>query len=185
MTLLLLLVSWEQAFAAPAHDPSVHFRASYFDGRPHTLEVWRDGDRRLRRQTDGRLNLYGERRGRDFAYHLADSSRKVLVHVAGSNLHRLGIFEGWTELSHIVVRPRGTYEIRAGKRARDCRWYAIGSRQICWSVRYALPLVITDAGKTVFSVQEIHTGPIDARAFALPTGLAEVDANEDLDPSVD
>ena len=187
MILFALVLSWQQVFALPAREPSVHFRAHYTDaaGQSHTLEVWREGDRRLRRETDGKLGLWAERRGADFAYHLADWNRKMLVHIAGGNLHRIGVFQGWGELSHIVVRPRGNVAVRARGAGRGCRWYRIENRDICWSSRYALPLVIEEAGRAVFTIDELQPGHPDPRVFNLPSGLAEIDADADLDPSVD
>ena len=186
MILLWALVSWQQVFALPAREPSVHVRAHYVDAAgTHTLELWRDGDRRLRRDTDGKLSLWAQRRGGDFDYHLADRNRKMLVHVAGGNLHRIGVFQGWNELAHIVVRPHGDVAVERRGSGRGCRWYRIGARDLCWSARYALPLVIEEAGRVVFTIDELSPGHPDSRVFELPSGMAEIDANDDLDPSID
>ena len=98
-------LDWDQAFPTAAAPAQVHFLARYTDalGAPHRLEVWRDGDRRLRRRTDDRLDLHVEK-GADgeHRYQLVDHARAVVVSVDRTTLYRIGSFSDWVGLAHVL-----------------------------------------------------------------------------------
>jgi len=196
-------LEWDQAFSLRHAPASAYFRAVYQDGdgTQHSLEVWRESDLHLRRQTDQDLILYVDRRpDGDDDYRLLDERRGLLVHASRTNLYRIGIFSDFARLAHVVARPAGPYILTRLARSPErtplgsCRWYEVrvaagATREICWSAHWALPLRIRErlgdgAVRTVLLVQEARAPVRDASVFRAPAeGYAEVDADEDIDPA--
>lgn len=150
-------LNWDDALSLKSAPRRVHFRARFQDGehRSHELEVWREGDARIRRQTDGKLNLLAVRERGDVVLKMFDLERKVLVDL-GKNLDgRPGAFADWDGLSQVLVRPRASYQLvpaarplHRGRTGR-CSWYRVeqpGSapQEICWSTRWAMPLLVEE-----------------------------------------
>lgn len=125
---------WQATFpiaAAPAH---VHFHARYLDerGAPHTLQVWRDGEQRLRRKSDAAIDLYAEQKaGSEIEFHIVDHSRGIVVRANRAALYRVGHFSGWLGLAHVLDVPHGAYMVRAlaappeMKSGGPCHWYRL------------------------------------------------------------
>jgi hypothetical protein len=177
--------------AAPAQ---LHLRATYLDGRggSHRLEVWRDGDR-LRRDTDERLSLYvqHDRNGED-RYRVIDRTRNFGYSVARTNLYRLGTFVDWTSLTTLLspalrraaLRPTAEPDVQTA--AGRCRWLAAPTSpegRVCWSRRFALPLLIKNArGETVVTVEKVEIKRPASSTFAEVAGVLTVDADRDISP---
>src|SRR5262245_49795157 len=102
MGLPWLVVAWHAAFAAEA-TPGVHWNAVYVDARGgHVTEAWRAGERRLRRLTDGRLELYAENDGDDVRYQLTDRGRELAFSGTRAGLARRGALHDWQGWAHVV-----------------------------------------------------------------------------------
>jgi hypothetical protein len=197
-------LKWESVFSARSAPKTIHFRASYADGagRAHSLEVWRDGDRRLRRDTDGKMSVYVTKRaGGEYGYEVIDLESKVKVEISRTNLYRIGIFSDWAALATNLTRPAGEHAITGSKRgplrtkAGECRWFRVEvrgapAREVCWSTALALPLAIDredGSGKATreLTIDEVTTS-VAADVFGPPDGgLFHVDANRDIGPSDD
>lgn len=191
---------WETAFSTRTSPKAIHFRASYADGagKAHALEVWREGDERLRRDTDGKMSLYVKKRaGGEYEYEVIDRENKTRVEVSRTNLYRIGVFSDWPSLATNLTKPPGAVTLTVGKRGTlrtkigDCRWIRVEAppapaREICWSSALALPLAIErDLGEARFAreltVDEVSTRIPDGSVFQAPRdGFFEVDANRDI-----
>ena len=194
-------LTWDSAFPTGAAPERVHFRAHYFDerGGAHALEAWRESDQRLRRNTDGRIELYVEKSpSGENDYRLIDRDRGVLVRTDLASLYRMGVFPDWTGLAYVLNVPRGEYRVaRIARQSSassrgECTWHRLevsgptpSASEICWSAGWGLPVAIDVAGadgrsRPRFSLDEVGTFSPDARTFALDrTGLAALDADSD------
>jgi len=190
-------LSWERVFSGRGAPASVYFRARYEDaqGQGHTLEVWRDGQRRLKRRTDDALVLYVTRAGGEDRYDLVDLARGVRIKVDRTSLYRIGVFSDWSALAHVLVRPAGDAILTAAADrprqrtpAGECRWYRVepAGQEICWSARWRLPLYIQARDfkgdrRTIFTVLEARRDLGGPGTFDVPSaGLVELDAAADM-----
>jgi hypothetical protein len=192
---------WQTAFPTAAAPPQVHFRADYRDaaGREHELEVWRQSDRRLRRTTDGAIDLYVEKSASgEYEYRLVDRSRKLLIDADRTTLYRIGVFSDWISLAHVLKVPHGEYRVTQADRQSpalpggSCVWkrlevmtLAPSTSEICWSARWGLPLEIDsgneqDGWKPDFRLQAVEPFAPRPEIFAVPReGLLEIDTGGD------
>ena len=152
------LSSWEDSFPTSAAPDHVFFKARYVgkDGASHSLEVWRDGNQRLRRVTDDRLDLVVTVDGRgESSYRLADRANHILFRADRTSLYRIGRFSDWRGLAHVLDVPRRSYTLTKlpveaeTASTLPCAWYQLevaddGTpvRRICWSRRWGIPLTI-------------------------------------------
>jgi len=86
---------WEAAFPIATAPTHVHFHARYLDGRgaPHTLEVWRDGEQRLKRKSDAAIDLYAEQKaGGEIDFHIVDHLRGIVLRANRGALPRGPLF---------------------------------------------------------------------------------------------
>lgn len=101
---------FDDAFAA-RRPASLHYQARFTagSGAQGTLEVWRDGDVRIKRRTGDSLDSYAVRDAGGDQYQLTvlDLHRKLLTRVSRTNLYRLGNFTDWFDLSHALRHPKG------------------------------------------------------------------------------
>ena len=198
-------LTWDDAFSLRDAPKGVHVKASYTDGkgRSHELEMWRDGDRRLRRRTDDKLELHAEKQGGgEYAFRLIDLAKKRLLEVNRTNLYRIGVFADWPALAGMITKPKPAHTLRPGARPKEktpvgeCRWVHLeikggGAQEICWSARFKLPLIIqtvAPAGTftTVFQVKQVDVKVPGADVFKVSSaGLTVIRADEDIDPSSD
>jgi hypothetical protein len=196
-------LEWEAAFPTASAPEHVYFRANYVDGRGHAsrLQVWRDGNRRLRRQTDDAIDLYAERNetgGLDLQ--IADHKRQVLIHADPASFHRVGRFTGWTGLAHMLEAPRGVYTLTRLEQAPpsppigECVWFRLEAtvpaksvNDICWSRQWGIPLAIVainsqGARVTQFSVDDVRAFIPDPAIFAVHAEkFVGIDARPDGD----
>jgi hypothetical protein len=199
--------TWESAFPiamAPAH---AHFHARYLDGdgKSHTLEVWRDGERRLRRKSDDALDLYAQQKaGGEIDFSIVDHSHGIIVRTDRAALFRVGHFSGWFGFAHVLDVPQGAYRVTAlmmppdeTKAGGPCRWYRLEVSvpaqkvsDICWSENWGLPAEIkavnsNGAPSTVqFSVDKVDVfEPTDAHFTFQNKRFVVMDARTDDDLS--
>jgi len=180
--------AWQRTFVTKRAPKTVFFRATFEDasGKPHEVRSWRDGDKRLRRDTDAAMSLLVTRAaGGELAYELVDRVQKVKVEVNRTNLYRVGLFSDWSALATNVAEPRTKYDLvvtdRTEKRkvGGDCRWVKLDKQEICWSDAWGVPLVIRRDAREIYRVVEISS-KVDAKVFEPEQGLFVVDANEDM-----
>jgi hypothetical protein len=148
-------LQWEEAFDAKRAPSNVYFEACYQEGRlSHRLKVWRQGETLLRRESDGRLDLYvSNQLGNNLQFRLLDLQHKRAISVTRDNLYRIGIFSNWWSLTHVLTRPYSAFTIKAQhtKPAKTsngkCRWCDLQSTKhthVCWSRTWGIPLLIRD-----------------------------------------
>jgi hypothetical protein len=176
----------------PGRGPAaVHYRARYrgADGAWHAVEVWRDGQRQVRRRTDGRLEIHARRPTPGAAPSLVvvDLQARAAYAAEPGELLQAGLLTDWNELAHSLARPRPGDRLTASARAEStamgrCRVYQLtqagGHRSsLCWSARWQLPLLIRDAARRpVFVLESADDRPLGAAAFELPADV-EVTVN--------
>jgi hypothetical protein len=192
---------WENAFPTTSAPERVYFRAHYLDGRgqTHELQVWRDGDRRLRRRTDDAIDLYVDRdKAGELDFRIVDHRRRVVIRADRTSLHRVGRFTSWIGLAHVLDVPHGTYIVTtlsdtpgSPSPFDECAWFRLetgvpspGVNDICWSSKWGLPLAIETASSTErltqFSIDEVRAFEADHNAFAVDTSkFIEIDARLD------
>jgi hypothetical protein len=190
---------WEAAFPTASAPQRVYFRAHYADesGRAHELQVWREGDVRLRRKTDAAIDLYLEKSASgEYVYRLIDHHRGIVARAERTTLYRIGVFADWAALAHVLNIPRGEYAVTAPPQSElpirdDCRWNrlevmtpASSASDICWSAQWGLPLAIRTKGESTFSVDEVRTFEPGPETFSVaPEGFLQIDADPDADVS--
>jgi hypothetical protein len=167
--------NWEASFPVTAAPTHVYFRARYTDGRgeSHELQVWRDGDRRVRRRTDDAIDLYADKdNAGNLDYRIVDHSRNVIFHADRLALYRVGRFPNWRGLAHVLDVPIGSYTVTAlpqpsqSTEFGDCKWFGLQvdqpktSSNVCWSQTWGIPLminVVRDGKKrTEFTIEDVH-----------------------------
>ena len=110
---------WQRVFATKRAPKTVFFRATYEDasGKTHEVRSWRDGDKRLRRDTDKAMSLFVTRAsGGDLSFEMVDRVQKVKTVVSRTNLYRVGLFSDWSALASNLAEPRIKYELAATDR---------------------------------------------------------------------
>ena len=183
-------------FSAGNERAPLHYRASYIArGAGHEVEVWVDGGVRLKRVTDGAVELHAERQPgqADFRMTVLDLRRRVATRVDSTNLQRLGHTLAWSELAQGRRHPQGAYRlVRSAAPAVDaqpaqpCEWYALTeaarTNALCWQPQARLPMLIADAqGHVVWRVTAIDRDPIAASVLRLDDeGFVRNNANSDI-----
>jgi len=190
--------SFDATFAATGEPASLHYQVLYAsNGALHRLDVWRDGDRRIKRVTDGAIATYATQKPGEVGYTLKvlDLKRRISTVIDRTNLYRIGQFTDWYDLGHGLRHPKGAYRLVPSRTApsgmprigRACRWYDLieGPRttHICWDDTVKLPLLIApDRGPPVWRVRAINQGKIPPATFnADDRGFIRNDANRDIE----
>ena len=189
--------AFETVFDTKDEPRELHYQDVFsVNGTEHRLEVWRDGDLRLKRRTDEDIETYVFRQpGSDeFQMSILDRKKKIHTRVDRTNLYRIGNFTDWFDLAHGLKHPVGAYGIvnalaPAGAPAAvdSCRWYDLTqnkrSAHICWSEAYRLPMVIeAQGGEVVWKLTGLDTKPIPPKIFEIhDEGFVGNDANEDIE----
>jgi hypothetical protein len=190
--------SWQTAFPREsAARQSIYFEARYIDARgiEHRQEVWREGARRLRRLTDGRLDLKVEQdTDGEYQYRLGDRARHIMILADRTSLYRAGIFSDWEGLAHGLGEPRRPYELATPGAALErsgiapCAWTTMtmmtdshSTSRICWSADWGLPISIQikrgNDWVTQFAITEVRTFEPSAATFEIDgVGYVEIDA---------
>jgi len=191
--------TFESTFQTGGEPPALYYRAT-FQGRdgPHTLQVWRDGQTRLRRKTDEAVDTYVTRSAADpleYQMTVVDYRKRITTRISRNNLVHLGHFSDWFDLAHGLRHPAGAYRLAASTAPANapapisaCRWYALtqesDTHRICWSERERLPLVIWSdrAASALWRVTAVEHRPLGDDVFQLhDAGFVRNDANEDID----
>ena len=191
-------LDFDTVFATKGEPASLHYRVLYRapDG-VHHLDVWRDGDRRLRRDTDGAVQSFAVHKPGDPFYRLAmlDRRRRLRTDVSRDAMYKIGSFTDWYDLAHGLKHPLARYMLAASKTApaglpatpAACRWYDLvqngATARICWDPANRLPLQITtQAGKLMWRVTAIDHRPIAPAVFAIhDEGFVRNDADRDIE----
>jgi hypothetical protein len=182
---------FDQAFSTGGAS-ALHYQAGYHaGGAPHRVEVWRDGDLRVRRRTDDRIEVHASREAgsAEFEMSILDLERRIHTTVSRSNLYRIGSFTDWLDLAHGLRHPRGAYRLRsiaapvdAPPPLQPCSWYELAqdgqASRICWSARDQVPMLILSAGGDVaWRITALDHQPVTQETLAIRN-----DANQDIEP---
>ncbi len=190
-------LTFERAFSAAGEPPALHFQATVANATSeHRLEIWRDGDRRLKRRTDDAVEIYAARRSGEVEYQLSvlDLRKRIHTRIDRSNLYRIGGFVDWFDLAHGLRRPSAAYRIArvpapagAPRPLEACDWYDLsqGPRRsfVCWSRRSRIPMLVqSETGQVVWRVTALDRRAIPPDAFTVrDEGFVRNDANADIE----
>jgi hypothetical protein len=188
---------FDHVFSTRGEPAATHFQATYLAGAAeHHVEVWRDGERRIRRRTDDKAESFATRKagGPDYRLAVLDLDRKIRTDIDRDNLYRIGQFTDWFDLGHGLRHPKGDYRLvpaatphGAGHPIGACTWVALVQGQqtthVCWSALAKLPLLIQAAdGRTVWRVTHVDHKTIPDKVFAIhDEGFIRNDANADIE----
>lgn len=188
--------TFEQAFDPRGEPARLHYTAVFASrGGEHRVEVWRAGQRRLKRVTDGALETYVTRRPGDAEFRMSvlDLRRRIHTRISRTNMYRIGAFFDWFDLAHALRRPKGAYRLATAsppkgvvRAIQPCTWYDLtqGARttRVCWSARSRLPLLILSGGdRPQWRVTEVDERPIPPNTFRIhDQGFVRNDANQDI-----
>ncbi|WP_056438240.1 hypothetical protein [Massilia sp. Root335] len=188
---------FEHVFSTRGEPPATHFQATYLaGGAEHHVEVWRDGERRIRRRTDDKAESFAVRAAGSPDYRLSvlDLGKKIRTDIDRDNLYRIGQFTDWFDLGHGLRHPKGDYRLvpaatphGAAHAIGACEWVALvqgtQTTHVCWSATAKLPLLIQGAdGRIVWRVTSVDHKAIPDRVFAIhDAGFIRNDANADIE----
>jgi hypothetical protein len=190
-------LKFEWAFSAKGEPRALHYHATYFSGgTEHRMEVWRDGETRLKRRTDDAVETYAFHKPGDADYRLSvlDLKKRIHTRIDRNNLYRIGNFTDWFDLSHNLKHPGGDYQLATAQAPADaenaianCQWFDLSeagrTSHICWSKASRLPLLIqAQDGKTVWKVTSLDRKSIPGNIFEIhDEGFVHNDANQDIE----
>lgn len=190
-------LSFEQAFSSSGEPSSLHYRAAFTSrGAEHRLEVWRDGEHRVKRVTDGALKTYAVHgpSEAEFRMDILDTRKRIHTRVSRTNLYRIGAFTDWFDLTHGLRRPKGVYRVAtatapriAAKALQSCRWYDLTQEKrtvhVCWGTVDRLPLLIVSADdRVLWRITSVDLRPISPKVFQFKdAGYVQNDANRDVE----
>jgi hypothetical protein len=174
----------------PRLPKSIHYRARIADrfDTVHTVEAWREPER-LRRSSDGRLELYATRTATGLSTVWVDNRTGHVVRGDEQALIRAGHVEAWSELAYVLVRPVGRFDLsRAGRPRRIagaiCQPYRVvrgdgTAFTFCWSASFRLPLEInTPDGRQSFVVDLVEKRRAPDNTFRAPAATV-IDQTDD------
>jgi hypothetical protein len=194
-----LPLSFEAAFDDRGEPPTLHFTAEYLSGQnAHHLEVWRKGQTKLRRLTDGFLETFVFRSGAadpEYQMTVLDRNRKIATRIDRSHLYRVGNFTDWFDLAHGLKHPQQQYALAriatpggTAKPVEPCDWYSLqgsgSDRLICWSRKYRLPVLIylKPDQPVVWQIKTISTASIADSTYDIDdSDFVKSDANQDIE----
>ena len=112
--------TFEQIFSEKGEPSALHYQAVFTaKGAEHHLEVWRDGEQRLKRRTDEAIETYAFRKPGDPEFHMSilDMKKRIHTRIDRTNLYRIGNFTDWFDLAHGLKHPMGEYRVAQGSGA--------------------------------------------------------------------
>ncbi len=190
-------LKFEKTFTDAAEPRALHYKAAFMSrGGAHQMEVWRDGQSRLKRSTDSAIETYVVRKPDSAEYQMVilDTQHKIVTRIDRSNLYRVGNFTDWFDLAHGLKHPKGDYQLvsaaapaGAPRPLAACTWYDLTQAQhtvhVCWSARSRLPMLLVDqAGTVVWQLTQLDQRPIAKATFQVHAdGYVQNDANADMD----
>lgn len=175
-------LKFDEAFSTKGEPASLHFLADYqSNGTDHHLEVWRQGEQRLKRVTDNNIEVYVNRKHGDneFQMSVLDLKKRIHTRIDKSSLNRIGNFTDWFDLSHGLKHPlvKNTVTKVAGPKdapqaIMDCQWYDLTAEghtsHICWNRDNHLPLLIQNQdGKVVWRITNMDKKPVTNFIFEI------------------
>ena len=188
---------FEKIFSPTGEPAALHYRAAFkAQGTDHQLEVWRDGDRRVKRVTDQVLVSYGVRTPGDpnFQLQLLDLRKRISTHIDRTTMYRLGNFIDWFDLTHGLRQPKGSYRLERSTAPAGavgpigpCDWYTLTqagrATRLCWSRSERLPLLIVgEDGSLAWRITALDRNAPAAGVFTVADkGFVRVDAVRDAD----
>lgn len=188
---------FDHVFSTRGEPAATHFQATYLaGGLEHHVEVWRDGERRIRRRTDDKADSFAMRApgSPDYRLSVLDLDRKIRTDIDRDHLYRIGQFTDWFDLGHGLRHPKGAYRLvpaatphGAARAIGACAWVALvqgaQTTHVCWSTTAKLPLLIQAAdGRTVWRVTSVDHKAIPDKVFAIQdAGFIRNDANADIE----
>lgn len=194
-------LTFEAVFNLAGEPTSLHYRALFkARGGDHQLEIWRDGERRVKRVTDAALITYAVRKpgDADFDLQMLDLRKRTSTHIDRTTMYRLGNFTDWFDLTHALRHPKGAYQLvrtpmpraavpAAFKPVAACDWYTLTesgrATRLCWNYADRLPLLILSPdGTSAWRVTAIDRAPFAASIFTVPDqNFVRVDAVKDAE----
>jgi hypothetical protein len=190
-------LDFDHVFSTRGEPAATHFEATYLaGGAEHHVEVWRDGERRIRRLTDDKAESFALRTpgSPDYRLSVLDLGKKIRTDIDRDNLYRIGQFTDWFDLGHGLRHPKGGYRLvpaasphEAARAIGACEWVALvqgtQTTHVCWSTTATLPLLIQAAdGRTVWRVTHVDHKTIPDKVFAIQdAGFIRNDANADIE----
>ncbi|WP_413672699.1 hypothetical protein ACEN9H_26845 [Massilia cellulosiltytica] len=190
-------LDFDHVFSTRGEPAATHFEAAYLaGGAEHHVEVWRDGERRIRRRTDDKAESFALRTpgSPDYRLSVLDLGKKIRTDIDRDNLYRIGQFTDWFDLGHGLRHPKGGYRLvpaasphEAARAIGACEWVALvqgtQTTHVCWSTTAKLPLLIQAAdGRTVWRVTHVDHKTIPDKVFAIQdAGFIRNDANADIE----
>lgn len=188
---------FEQVFSDRGEPAALHYQATFTsNGASHQLEIWREGELRLKRITDDTIESHVVHKPGDpeFQITVLDLKQRILTRINRSNLYRIGNFTDWFDLAHGIKYPRGLYQLSKGtqpegvpKAIKPCNWFDLteGHRttHICWSTKNRLPLLMSASGRQiVWQVTKLERKPIASKTFEIhDKGFIRNNANQDIE----
>lgn len=191
-------LNFDQVFVSRGQPRTIHFTATYITrSGEHHLELWRDGDRRVRRHTDESADSYVTHIGTDEDWQMVilDHRRKLSSTIDRQSLLKLGTVTDWFDLAHGLNRPFGTHQVArasAPPKLVDqpvgvCEWYSLSQNGrislICWSQGLRIPLLIagSEDSRAVWRIDKVDTRRIDPSVFQVSArGYMKNDASKDI-----
>ena len=189
--------TFDEVFGTKGEPRALHYQATYFaKGTEHSLEVWRDGDRRLKRRTDKDIETYVFRQPKSLEFRMSvlDMKKKIHTKVGRTNLYRLGSSIDWFDMAHGLKHPVGPYKlakaqapVAAPKGVESCQWYDLtqGNRttHICWNAGNRLPVTIQGQnGEVLWKLTSADPKSIPAKTFEIhDEGFVLNDADQDIE----
>ena len=201
-------LDWGKTFHLAESPENQHFVGQWVDGKNqvHRIEVWRIGERLLRRDTDERMSIFAKQtrsaavESPAVRYDVVDHGRKLFYEVDRANLNRLGIFYEWNQLAHEISPPRGQYTLSKAEvedsviAGNSCVWYELTQAstwaRLCWSAKLSLPFAEKSrmgdgAWKDDWTIQSVDEN-VRAQDVTFTQGdYVRFDANEELSPGSD
>jgi hypothetical protein len=190
-------LKFEQEFSDKGEAAALYYEAVFTSkGVDHHLDVWRDGERRLKRRTDDSIETFVFRKPGDaeFQMSILDLKKHIHTRIDRSNLYRIGNFTDWFDLAHGLKHPKGEYRLAkiaapesAPKTVDACQWYALTQEErttrLCWSAQSRLPLLLlAQDDKVMWRVTSVERKPIAAQVFVIhDEGFVRNDANQDIE----
>lgn len=190
-------LKFDDAFNTKGEPVSLHYQATFVaNGADHRVEVWRDGQARLKRVTDDAIETFVFRQPNsdEFRMTVLDKKKRIRTEIDRTNLYRIGHFADWSDLAHGLRHPSGEYRIERSappsvvpKASEPCTWYRMveagRTTQICWGKASRIPLqIVTADDKLVWSVTSATRSPIPSRTFEVSAeGYILNNASKDIE----
>lgn len=191
-------LGFDRVFSDQGEPNSLHYQGVYINqSGEHALEVWRDGQQRLKRRTDDNIETYITRHSGDAEYKMwvLDLKKKINTRIDRTNLYRIGNFTDWFDLAHGLRHPKGEYHLASAaapanvpKAVEACKWFDLTQQEhtthICWSEHSRLPLqIVAEDGRMVWQVKKLDRQALSSEIFVIhDAGFIRNDANQDIEP---